>query len=199
MYTELDDKDLVKLAQQGDNNAIEYIITKYQSTIIYMSKPYRKCGVDLDDLIQEGRIAVYNAIVKYVDKGCLFKTFMMVCVRRRFLSAISTHLRGKHRPLNQAVPMEYEDVEGIVYGVYVADNGGRPEDIFETRELIQTACNDIEDRLTDREARVLKMRMVGYRYKEIARMENTDENDIKKILTRGRRKMRRIKGRYNGC
>lgn len=190
MYQNLDDKEIVKLAQQGNNDAVEYLMKKYKNSIVYMAMPYCKCGLELEDLMQEGRIALYKSIMSYVDKNCSFKTFMCVCVRRKLITAVRTRMREKHKPLNQAI-------NGILYSIDIVDNDIRPDDVLEAKELIQTIRKEINCKLTKLEARILKMSAIGYRRKEIATTLSKKEKDIENALLRSRYKMRKLKERYN--
>ena len=50
----LSDEELVKAAQNGDNEALEAILSRYKNLVYAKSKPYFLAGADDDDIIQEG-------------------------------------------------------------------------------------------------------------------------------------------------
>ena len=102
------DEEAAKLAQQGDNDAVEYLMKEYQGLLVHLSRNYRNIAMDLEDLVQEGRIGLYRAIIAYSDKvDCSFKTFFYLCTKRQLRSAIKMYGRHKHRPLNQYIPLKY--------------------------------------------------------------------------------------------
>ena len=50
----LSDEELVKAAQNGDNEALEAILSRYKNLVYAKSKPYFFAGADDDDIIQGG-------------------------------------------------------------------------------------------------------------------------------------------------
>ena len=50
------DGKLVRLAQSGDNDAMEQLCAEYKDTVRMLARPYFLIGADRDDLIQEGMI-----------------------------------------------------------------------------------------------------------------------------------------------
>ena len=48
------DGKLVRLAQSGDNDAMEQLCAEYKDTVRMLARPYFLIGADRDDLIQEG-------------------------------------------------------------------------------------------------------------------------------------------------
>ena len=47
------DGRLVRLAQSGDNDAMEQLCAEYKDTVRMLARPYFLIGADRDDLIQE--------------------------------------------------------------------------------------------------------------------------------------------------
>ena len=56
------DGKLVRLAQSGDNDAMEQLCAEYKDTVRMLARPYFLIGADRDDLIQEGMIGLYKAM-----------------------------------------------------------------------------------------------------------------------------------------
>ena len=59
---------LILDAKNGDQYAIEQILTSHKQLVNSVVRKYFLIGGDIDDLIQEGMIALYNAILTY-DKS----------------------------------------------------------------------------------------------------------------------------------
>ena len=79
----LSDEELVKAAQNGDNEALEAILSRYKNLVYAKSKPYFLAGADDDDIIQEGLIGLYKAVMDFDgDRFPFFKVFAGVCVTR---------------------------------------------------------------------------------------------------------------------
>ena len=58
----LTDEQLVRIAQSGDDEALEAILSRYKNLVYSKSKPYFLAGADDDDIIQEGFIGLYKAV-----------------------------------------------------------------------------------------------------------------------------------------
>ena len=56
---------LAKKAQQGDGRALETLIKANMGFVINLAKEYQQGGMELDDLVSEGSIALMNAILKW--------------------------------------------------------------------------------------------------------------------------------------
>ncbi len=66
-YLEKDEKlDLVALAQAGDNNAMNTIVLDHQNLVYKLAhKANRRSGLDVDDLAQEGNLALIYAVQSF--------------------------------------------------------------------------------------------------------------------------------------
>ena len=64
--------ELIKLAQQGDNKAIENIIQKNSGLIWSIVKRFLNRGYDAEDLYQIGSIGLLKCIKKYLPTGPQF-------------------------------------------------------------------------------------------------------------------------------
>ena len=100
------DGKLVRLAQSGDNDAMEQLCAEYKDTVRMLARPYFLIGADRDDLIQEGMIGLYKAIRDYrEDHNASFASFAELCITRQILSAINASRRQKHQPLNSYISL----------------------------------------------------------------------------------------------
>ena len=78
------DEELVLKAQQGDQTAMNEILTKYKSLVTKISRHYFLIGGDVEDLIQEGMIGLYQAIQGFKrGKNATFKTFAVTCIKKK--------------------------------------------------------------------------------------------------------------------
>lgn len=55
-YTEMTDEEIVELAQQGEQSAVEYLVDKYRNFVRAKARSYFLIGADKEDIIQEGMI-----------------------------------------------------------------------------------------------------------------------------------------------
>ena len=99
--------DLLEAARSGDQQALEAIIAFCEPEIRKIAYKYFLPRADYDDLIQEGRIAVYRAILSYDSKSAVpFLHFMRLVVKRKLIDSLRAYTRQKHLNLNQAFSLD---------------------------------------------------------------------------------------------
>ena len=75
-FVAMTDDELVKIAKNGDEPALEYLLEKYKNFVKSRSRPYFLIGADREDIIQEGMIGLYKAIRDFdADKFSNFRAF----------------------------------------------------------------------------------------------------------------------------
>ena len=100
----LSDDELAKLAhkaQNGDEESLERVLIELSGMVRAVSRAYYLAGGEHDDVIQEGMIGLFMAVMNYdINKGRSFSRFAKVCVHNRIASAVKSASRKKHSPLN---------------------------------------------------------------------------------------------------
>ena len=105
-YQDLEDAEIVSLAQAGDAQASEYIMNKYKNLVRSKAHAYFIMGAEAEDLLQEGMIGLFKAIRDYdKEKNDSFYAFAVMCIRRQLISALKRATRQKHIPLNSYVSL----------------------------------------------------------------------------------------------
>ena len=64
-YLQMSDDDVAMLAQQGDGDALEYLLDKYKNFVRARARSYFLVGADHEDIVQEGMIGLYKSIRDY--------------------------------------------------------------------------------------------------------------------------------------
>jgi ribosomal-protein-alanine N-acetyltransferase len=171
----------LSLARQGDNTALESLIKKYTPLIHSVVKGASIPGAERDDLLQEGLIGLYGAILAYdPDRAARFYFFAKLCVERRLNTAVKAALRGKHAPLRAYEPIPPE---------LTADTGS-PEDILLGRESFTALENAMNARLSGFERKTLSMRLMGLGNVEVAERLGCNRKVVDNALWRARKKLR---------
>ena len=79
-FENMTDEELVRLAQEGDNDALEYLLNKYKNFVRSKARSYFLIGADHEDIVQEGMIGLYKAIRDYrEDRLSSFRAFAELC------------------------------------------------------------------------------------------------------------------------
>lgn len=84
-------EEVVASAKHGNDEAMEYVLAKYKGLVRGLSRTLFLLDGDEDDLIQEGMIGLYKAVVSYDEcRGAAFETFASHCINRQMYSAIKS-------------------------------------------------------------------------------------------------------------
>ena len=65
-FAEMSDEEIVELAQQGDQAAVEYLVDKYRNFVRAKARSYFLIGADKEDIIQEGMIGLFKVMLLYL-------------------------------------------------------------------------------------------------------------------------------------
>lgn len=188
------DEELAKLAQQGDDDALEAIITRYKNLVYAKSKPYFLMGADEDDIIQEGFIGLYKAVKDFDgERFPFFKVFAGVCVTRHIISAVKAASRKKHAPLNSYVSLDKnnydEDSDTKLLDVIAFDELQDPEAILIDRENVNGMEYKINKVLSKLELEVLVYYLENVSYQEIADKLGKDVKSVDNAVQRIKKKL----------
>ena len=175
------ENELINLILQGNEEAALELIKKHEKNIYFCVKhTIENCGYictysdEFDELMQIGRMELYNAIFKFKDTGeNTFQTFALKCIEQRIKQEIR-HLRSNANQLyNNALRLDerVKEEEGILYGDTVKNNHPEyePEYIMDLRnpKMIEHLLSDC---FSADEYVVIMLRIEGYTYGEIAKM-----------------------------
>lgn len=199
------DEDFVRSYQRGEKEVAEILLNKYKNMVRAKASTMFLLGGDREDLIQEGMIALFQALSEYdVSKDASFATFAELCVTRKMYSAVRTFGRKKHGPLNSSISLNaaYDAENGEHLGK--AGDGGlsigdllshgereNPEVLLIDRENAEALEKRIDTELTDFEREVLTLYMSGLRNTEIAALLGKKEKSADNALQRVRSKLKR--------
>ncbi|WP_208585799.1 RNA polymerase sporulation sigma factor SigH [Gracilibacillus suaedae] len=193
-FQHLDDNELVLLVQDGDTQALEFLIQRYKSFVRAKAKTYFLVGADHEDIAQEGMIGLYKAIRDFQeDKLSSFKAFAELCITRQIITAIKTATRQKHMPLNSYVsldkPIYNDDSERTLLDVLEATIAMDPQELLVNRERYGDMENKLAELLSKLEREVLLLYLEGKSYQEISAELNRHAKSIDNALQRVKRKL----------
>lgn len=193
-YTEMTDEEIVDLAQQGDQYAIEFLVDKYKNFVRAKARSYFLIGADKEDIIQEGMIGLFKAIRDYrLDKLTSFRAFAELCITRQIITAIKTATRQKHIPLNSYVslnkPIYDEESDRTLIDILSTNKITNPEDIIISREEFIFIEKKMGEILSSLEWKVLMAYLEGKSYQEIAAELKRHVKSIDNALQRVKRKL----------
>ncbi|HCF51337.1 MAG TPA: RNA polymerase sporulation sigma factor SigH [Syntrophomonas sp.] len=193
-YAEMLDEDIVELAQQGEQFAVEFLVDKYKNFVRAKARSYFLIGADKEDIIQEGMIGLFKAIRDYkLDKLTSFRAFAELCITRQIITAIKTATRQKHIPLNSYVslnkPVYDEESDRTLIDILSTTRITNPEEIIISREEFVFIEKKMGEILSSLEWKVLMAYLEGKSYQEIAVDLKRHVKSIDNALQRVKRKL----------
>lgn len=189
----LTDEELVKKAKDGEVGAVNVLATRYKTLVSAVTHSYFLFGCDSEDLLQEGMIAVINAINSYNGEAS-FKSYATTCVRNRIFSLIKSFNNLKNKPLNNYVSLSgYSDGDADKTEMIITKAFG-PEETYINREAIEEHKKSIVKTLSKYEYKILQLFLQGHSYEKIAKTINKNEKSIDNALQRIRKKLSYLKG-----
>lgn len=191
------DDELISYAQGGDDAALETVLIRYKPLVYKKSQPYYVAGGDDDDVVQEGLIGLYKAIMSFdKDKFPLFKVFAGVCIERRILSAVKKASRLKHNPLNTYVSLSVSEVDdetaADTEAVLNIGSGNDPERILIEKENVTSLEDKLSESLSSFEMQVLLLILSGYTHKETANALVKDAKAVDNAMQRIKKKLEAV-------
>ena len=187
-------EDLARLAQEGDNSALEYLINTYKNIVRLRARKFFLIGGDYEDLIQEGTIGLFKAIRDYnPEKNTSFTTFAELCIRRQLYTAIKSANRKKHLLLNDSLSLDFpveENDNKNLSDIYADQSIMSPDEIMESEEKLNEINKIIDTMLSPLEKTVIEMYLDGKNYREIAKIINKEDKSVDNALNRAKNKLR---------
>lgn len=175
------DPSLLTRATLGDQDAYTVIIRYFFPIVKSISASYFLVGGDRDDLIQEGLIGLYRAVVSFDShRHNNFVLYARICIHRAMLNAVKADNRLKNTFLNHSGRFGDDESEPI---------GGDPLDEIVRRESILNAYEKMEQKLSPLEQRVLMLSLEGHSHTEIAEALNKNTKSVENAFSRIRKKL----------
>ncbi len=194
-YRDYNDSELLSYIAENNEEANDIIFKKYEPLIVTVSKRmYRYCknaGLEINDLIQEGRLGLNVAINGYqISKDVTFYTYARTCIERGIINYVVRAKRQKNKVLNESMSLELHDDEQYKFEKIFADNSQNPEIQVLEYEREQELINIVKENLTDFEQQVFELKLASFSYKEIAEILEKDLKSVDNALQRIRSKAR---------
>lgn len=186
----MNDETLIKMAKDGDQEAINLIIDRYQKIIDNNARDFYLVGGENEDLFQEGSLGLLKAIKAYDDEKIPFKNFAIICIRRNILSAIKAAHTQKNAILNNALSVDdLKNSQGEQLKNFFEGEVKNPEELVIEKENLKEFIDFIKKNLSEAEFLVYEYLIRGYTYKEIANILDKNPKAIDNAIQRIKRKV----------
>lgn len=200
-YNQLNDEKLLQLIHLGDNNALNFIMNKYNNVVNMKASKFFAVGVEKEDIIQEGMIGLYKATQSYDgNKQNSFKSFANMCIERQLITMIKSANRQKNIPLNSAFSLNtpvYEEGDSDVIEILDTNLVEDPLETIANKEYLSQIELKINENLSDFERQVLRHYKQGKSYADIAKEVDSKVKSVDTAIQRIRKKAHKIKSQID--
>lgn len=177
--------DLVAKAQEMDNEAIESLINEYSRFVYQIGKKFFLPGATKEDLIQEGMIGLFNAIVNYDPKyKTTFDDYASLSIRNRILRAVRMATQLKQKVLSDAYSL---DEDPFYYSSMLSEMN--VEENVLGKMSVKELSNSFREILSEMEYEIISMKIFDATVDEMAEFCNLSKKQVENALFRARRKI----------
>ena len=184
--TTTDDSDgaLIERAQQGDLDAFNVLVERYQRAVYNVSLRYMRTPELAEDVTQDAFLRAYRAIDTFRnDQGHGFRAWLLRIASNRALDTLRSQQRRGSDSLDARMDKD--------------DSSWEPEDVTETplqfaeRGALSAALEASLGQLADDQRLAIILADVqGYSYEEVAEITGAAVGTVKSRIHRGRARLR---------
>ena len=173
------DQLLVERVQQGDKNAFNLLVTKYQHKVANLVSRYVSNHSDVPDIVQEAFIKAYRALPNFRGESAFYTWLYRIAVNCAKNHSVAL---GRKPPSND---VEVEDAEFYEGGDALRENAS-PEKILLTKEIKKVIFDTIEQLPDDLRIAINFREIEGLSYEEIAVIMECPVGTVRSRIFRAR-------------
>ncbi|MFZ3102262.1 MAG: sigma-70 family RNA polymerase sigma factor [Desulfitobacteriaceae bacterium] len=186
-----DQKLLLDAARSGDQKSLNELIQTYEPEIRKIACKYFLPKADYDDLIQEGRIAIYKAVLAYNDESAIpFLHFLRMVIKRKLIDSLRANNRQKHVNFNDAYSLNSsfnEDREDNFLNI--RSDSGDPATTVVALDEARFFIKNLTKELSELECMVFQYHFVdGLKQREVSERLGLHPKTLDNAIQRIRRK-----------
>jgi len=178
-FDELDDQKLISLTKSGNKHAFGILVRRYMQRAYYVALGFIGSHEDALDMSQEAFVRAYRAIKKFETGKQFFTWYYQILhnlcfnlLRSRKIAAFNFSELSEHEILHKT-----------------DDNVGRPDEIYEQKEMQQKLWEAI-NKLSESGREIILLReFQDYSYEEIARLFDCPVGTVMSRLYYARKKL----------
>lgn len=173
------DQMLVQQVQNGDKNAFNLLVKKYQQKVMNLVSRYVKNQADVADVTQEAFIKAYRALGNFRGESAFYTWLYRIAVN----TAKNHLMAGSRKPPGSDV--EIEDAEFYDGGDALRENAS-PERLLLTDEIRQLIFKTIEQLPEELRTAINLRELDGLSYEEIANVMECPVGTVRSRIFRAR-------------
>ncbi|HCH70943.1 MAG TPA: RNA polymerase sigma factor RpoE [Colwellia sp.] len=173
------DQALVERVQQGDKNAFNLLVTKYQHKVANLVSRYVSNQSDVPDIAQEAFIKAYRALPNFRGDSAFYTWLYRIAVNCAKNHSVAL---GRKPP---GTDVEIEDAEFYDGGDALRENAS-PEKVLLTEEIKKVIFDAIKQLPDDLRIAINFREIEGLSYEEIATIMECPVGTVRSRIFRAR-------------
>lgn len=166
---------------------VERILRQYQGFIHRIARKFSLPGNDVEDVLQEGRIGLYKAIINYnADRGLTFEDFASLCIRNEIQAAFKRAFRQCRLP---TVPLDAPETN---MNELADDVELSPENRLCRKATQEEISRVVSTQLRGLERQVFLRYLDGFSPSEISRSLRLTHKQVDNAFQRAKKRLRKI-------
>ncbi len=180
------EKALLKKAKNGDIEAFESLVERYQKKVYNIALRMTGNSEDAAEIAQEALIRVFRSLRNFKEEAS-FSTWIFRITTNLCLDEIRKRKNKQVVYINDEIKLEDGEVK-----IQIEDKSPGPEEKAQTNE-IRRIVNDAIQSLSEEHRTIIVLRDIeGFSYDEIARIVKCPEGTVKSRINRARQSLKDI-------
>lgn len=177
--------NLVKKAQDNNEHAINELFDEYSRFVYQIGKKFFLPGSTKEDLVQEGMVGLFNAIINYNPKyKTHFDDYASLSIRNRILRAVRMATQLKQKVLSEAYSLD----EDPYYYASIFSEMDVEEHVL-GKISIKEMYKSFKNILSPMEYKIISMKIADSSVDEMAQHHGLSKKQVENALFRARRKI----------
>jgi RNA polymerase sigma-70 factor (ECF subfamily) len=173
------DQELVERVQNGDKNAFNLLVKKYQHKVANLVSRYVKNQSDVADIVQEAFIKAYRALPNFRGESAFYTWLYRIAVNTAKNHLVAT---GRKPPSSD---VEIGDAEIYDSGDALREQAS-PEKLLLTEEIKKLVFSTMEQLPEDLRVAINLRELEGLSYEEIAEVMGCPVGTVRSRIFRAR-------------
>ena len=174
------DYEIVQRVQQGDKQAFNLLISKYQRKVARLVARLVKDPDDVQDVVQDSFIKAYKALGNFRGESAFYTWIYRIAI-----NTAKNHLVAQNRRPSSPNTMVDEDSETFDETDTLSDIS-TPESVLLSRQIAETVNKAIEDLPEELKTAIVMREIDGMSYDDIALAMNCPIGTVRSRIFRAR-------------
>ncbi|MCE9685328.1 MULTISPECIES: RNA polymerase sigma factor RpoE [Shewanella] len=175
----ISDQQLVERVQQGDKNAFNLLVLKYQSKVFSLISRYMRNQADIADVAQEAFIKAYRALPNFRGESAFYTWLYRIAVNTAKNHLVS---QGRRTPAND---VDAEDAE-YYEGSDALKEFASPERLMLSDEIKKVIFDTLESLPEELRMAISLRELDGMSYEDIANIMDCPVGTVRSRIFRAR-------------